>query len=47
MIRSSLWFYSNPARRPGYCLCTALQSISAFLREYDQGFYREYRDLIK
>jgi len=46
-IRSTFWFYRHPEQLPGYRLCTSLQNISAFLREYDQGLYREYRDLIK
>ncbi len=47
LIRSTFWFYRHPEQLPGYQLCTSLQNISAFLREFDQGRYREYRDLIK
>jgi hypothetical protein len=47
LIRSTFWFYRHPAQLPGYRLCSSLQNISVFLREYDEGLYREYRDLIK
>ncbi len=47
LIRSTFSFYRHPAQLPGYRLCTTLQNISVFLREHDEGRYREYRDLIK
>jgi hypothetical protein len=46
-IRSTFWFYRHPAQLPGYRLCTSLQNISVFLREFDEGRYQQYRDLIK
>ncbi len=47
IIRSTFWFYRHPAQLPGYRLCTSMQNIYAFLREFNQGRYQEYRDLIK
>jgi hypothetical protein len=47
IIRSTFWFYRHPAQLPGYSLCTSLQNISAFIKEYDEGRYQEYRDLLK
>jgi hypothetical protein len=47
LIRSTFWFYGHPAQLPGYSLCTSLQNISAFLQEYDAGYYQDYRDLLK
>jgi hypothetical protein len=47
LIRSTFWFYRHPAQLPGYSLCTSLQNISVFLREFDEGRYQNYRDLIK
>jgi hypothetical protein len=47
LIRSTFWFYRHPAQIPGYALCTSLQNISAFLKEFDEGRYQDYRDLLK
>jgi hypothetical protein len=47
LIRSTFWFYRHPAQLRGYALCTSLQNISAFIKEYDEGRYQEYRDLLK
>jgi hypothetical protein len=47
IIRSTFWFYRHPSQLPGYSLCTSLQNISAFLREYDRGRYQYYEDLIR
>ena len=47
LIRSTFWFYGHPAQLPGYRLCTSLQNISAFLKEFDEGRYQDYRDLVK
>ena len=47
LVRSTFWFYRHPAQLPGYALCTSLQNISAFIKEFDEGRYQEYRDLLK
>ena len=47
LIRSTFWFYRHPPQLPGYALCTSLQNISVFIKEYDEGRYQEYRDLLK
>jgi hypothetical protein len=47
LIRSTFWYYRHPAQLPGYALCTSLQNISAFLKEFDEGRYQNYRDLLK
>jgi hypothetical protein len=47
LIRSTFWFYHHPEQLPGYALCTSLQNISAFIKEFDEGRYQEYRDLLK
>jgi hypothetical protein len=46
LIRSTFSWYGHPARLPGYQLCTLLQKISVFLQDFDEGRYRNYRDLI-
>ena len=46
LIRSTFWYYSHPTQLPGYRLCTMLQNIMVFLRDFDQGRYRDYRDVI-
>lgn len=46
LIRSTFWYYSHPAQLPGYRLCTLLQNIQVFLRDFDQSRYRDYRDVI-
>ncbi len=47
LIRSTFFFYRHPAQLPGYSLCTWLQNISVFLREFDEGRIQDYRDLLK
>jgi hypothetical protein len=47
IIRSTFWFYRHPSQLPGYSLCTSLQNISVFLREFDRGQYQYYQDLIR
>jgi hypothetical protein len=46
-IRSTYSYYKHPAQQPGYTLCTWIQNIASFLKEYDAGAYRQYRDLIQ
>jgi hypothetical protein len=46
-IRSTFSYYKHPAQQPGYALCTWIQNISSFLKEYDAGCCRQYNDLIK
>ena len=46
-IRSTFSFYRHPAQLPGYRLCTWLQNISVFLKNFDEGQYQEYRDLLR
>jgi hypothetical protein len=47
LIRTNFSIYNHPEQLPGYIGCTWLQKISAFLKEYDAGVYKTYRDLIK
>ncbi len=47
LIRSTFRYYGHPAQLPGYSLCTSMQKISVFLKEYDEGRYRYYTDLLK
>ena len=46
LIRSTFSWYGHPARLPGYQLCTFLQNLSVFLKDFDEGRYGNYRDLI-
>jgi hypothetical protein len=46
-IRSTYASYRHPSQLPGYTLCSSVQNISTFLKEYDAGRYKTYRDLIK
>jgi len=46
LIRSTFSYYGHPARLPGYQFCTFLQTLPAFLRDFDAGRYRSYRDLL-
>jgi hypothetical protein len=46
LLRSTFSYYGPPARLPGYQLCNFLQKVSDFLRDFDQGRYRSYHDLI-
>jgi hypothetical protein len=47
LIRSTFYYYGHPLQRPGYALCSMLQKISVFLRDYDEGRFQTYRDLIR
>lgn len=47
LIRSTFYYYGHPAQLPGYKLCTLLQYISVFLKDFDAGRYQDYRDLIQ
>jgi hypothetical protein len=47
LIRTNFAKYDHPQQLPGYIGCTSLQKVSTFLKEYDAGGYRQYRDLIK
>jgi hypothetical protein len=47
LIRSTFYYYGHPLQQPGYKLCTMLQNISVFLRDYAEGRYQDYRDLIR
>ena len=46
LLRSTFAYYGPTARLPGYQLCNFLQRVPVFLREFDQGRYRTYYDLI-
>jgi hypothetical protein len=46
LIRSTFAYYGHPTTLPGYALCTMLQSLPVFLRDFDQGKYPTYRNLI-
>lgn len=46
LLRSTFSYYGPPARLPGYQLCNILQKVPVFLKDFDQGRYRSYRDLI-
>ena len=46
LIRSTFSWYGHPTRLPGYQLCTLLQKISVFLKDFDEGRYQSYQDLI-
>jgi hypothetical protein len=46
LIRSTFSYYGHPAQIPGYRLCTLMQSIPVFLKDFDSGRYRYYRSLI-
>ena len=46
LLRSTFAYYGPPAQLPGYQLCNMLQKVSTFLKEFDQGRYRVYQDLI-
>lgn len=47
LIRSTFRYYGHPQQRPGYALCTMLQKISVFLKDYDEGRYLDYRTMIR
>jgi hypothetical protein len=46
-IRSTFAYYRHPANLPGYRLCTLLQSLPVFLRDFDAGRYQDYQDVIR
>jgi hypothetical protein len=45
-IRSVSGRYGHPAQLPGHRLTTLLQKMTVFLKDFDEGIYQEYRDLI-
>jgi hypothetical protein len=45
-IRSASGRYSHPARLPGHRSATLLQQITVFLKDFDDGRYQNYFDLI-
>jgi hypothetical protein len=47
LIRSTFYYYGHPLQQPGFSLCSMLQKISTFLRDYDEGRFRTYRDMIQ
>jgi len=46
LLRSTFSYYGHPARLPGYQLCNFLQKVSTFVKDFDQGRYRSYYDLM-
>src|SRR5262245_14828350 len=38
--------FFHPARQPGHMLTTLLQQMTVFLKDYDQGLYRDYGDMV-
>jgi len=46
IIRAAFARYEHPARLSGYGTFTLLQRIPDFLRDFDEGSYRSYPDLI-
>jgi hypothetical protein len=47
LIRSTFSYYGHPQQQPGYALCTMLENISVFLKDYAEGRYRDYQDVIR
>jgi hypothetical protein len=45
-IRSASGRYAHPARLPGHRSATLLQQMSVFLRDFDEGRYQGYVDLV-
>ena len=45
-IRSASGRYMHPARLPGHRSATILEKISLFLKDFDEGKYQSYNDLI-
>jgi hypothetical protein len=45
-IRSASGRYSHPARLPGHRSATLLQQITVFMKDFDEGRYQNYFDLI-
>lgn len=46
LIRSTFAWYGHPERLPGYQAVSLLQKVSVFLKDWDEGRYRSYQDLI-
>ena len=46
LLRSTFSYYGHPARLPGYQLCNFLQRVPDFIKDFDQGRYRSYCDLM-
>jgi hypothetical protein len=46
LVRAAFWFYGHPAQPAGYRVITLLQRASVFLKDFDQGLYPDYRDLL-
>ena len=46
IIRAVFSRYEHPARMPDYGTFTLLQQIPVFLRDFDEGLYKSYTDLI-
>jgi hypothetical protein len=46
LLRSTFSHYGHPERLPGYQFHSMLQKVSVFLKDFDQGRYRTYEDLI-
>ena len=46
LLRSTFSYYGPPARLPGYQLCSMLQKVTIFLKDFDQGRFHSYRDLL-
>jgi hypothetical protein len=40
------WRYAHPAQLPGHRAATLLQPVRVFLRDFDEGRYQSYPDLI-
>jgi hypothetical protein len=45
-IRSATGRYSHPARLPNHRAITLLQQMSVFVKDFDEGKYQTYRDLV-
>lgn len=45
-IRSATGRYSHPARLPNHRAITLLQQMTVFLKDFDEGKYQTYRDLV-
>lgn len=45
-IRSATGRYSHPARLPNHRAITLLQQMTIFLKDFDEGKYQTYRDLV-
>jgi hypothetical protein len=45
-IRSASGRYSHPARQPGHRSATLLQQMTVFLKDFDEGRFQSYLDLV-